>query len=371
LVRLLTAIAALVLLASCSVETPAEQQSPSAAASQYRSPRVGATPSSIPTTAIGFSQAWPNFKPRSVDSTTWVEVSIAPDGSVAFGEALAKAPPHAELGPAIMDRRTGNITVIRAFTNPNAQVVWIVGDATWVVWVEGSLQPTFADWVLYSFNRQNGQIRTLAAASKPYQNTPWVFPSMSNGAIVWSAIEGVDGVEHVYAINADGTNLRMLQANAVGPQITWPWVVYDSISLAPSARGTLVRENLQTGETQSIKGPVDVSYYAYDGEALAWISADSTGVFLQSPVTDAPRQLFAGEHLQFISLDQRLVGWGQSQGAFAFDRRLRIVVQLSNLHLAYPAISAQAIDWPYQPNPNATDAFSGAVYELGDVSQLP
>ena len=371
MVRLFTTIAALVLVASCSLETPGEQQSPSAAASQHPSPGVGTTPSSIPTTAIGFSQAWPNFKPRAIDPTTWVEVSIASDGSVAFGEALNQAPPHAELGPAIMDRRTGNITVIRPFTNPNAQVVWIVGDATWVVWVEGSLQPTFADWVIYSYNRQNGQIRTLAAAPKPFQNTPWVFPSMSNGVIVWSAIESIDGVERVYAINADGTNLRMLQANAVGPQITWPWVVYDSISLAPSAHATLDRENLQTGETQSIKGPADVSYYAYDGEALAWISADSTGVFLQSPVTGGPRQLFAGSHLQFVSLSERLVGWGQSQGAFAFDRKLGIVVQLSNLHLAYPAISPQAIDWAYQPNPNATNPFSGAVYELGDVSQLP
>jgi hypothetical protein len=114
-----------------------------------------------------------------------------------------------------------------------------------------------------------------------------------------------------------------------------------------------------------------VSYYAYDGEALAWISADATGVFLQSPVTEASMQLFAGAHLQFVSLDQRLVGWGQSEGAFAYDRKLRIVVQLSNLHLAYPTISDQAIDWGYQPNPNATDPFSGAVYELGDVSQLP
>jgi hypothetical protein len=300
-----------------------------------------------------------------------VEISIAADGSVAFGEELAPTPPYTELGPAIMDRSTGKIAIIRPFTNPRAQVLGIVGDATWVVWVEGSLEPAFTDWVLYSFNRQSRQIRTLAAASKPYPNTPLVNPSMSNGVIVWSAIEAADGVEHVYAINADGTDLRVLEANAVGPQIVWPWTVYDSIPNSPSSHGTLSRLNLETGETQAIAGPVDVSYYAYDGESVAWISGDTNGVFLQSPVTAPATQVFAGTHLDFISMNRRLVGWGQDQGAMVFDRKLRMVVQLSNLGNYYPAISAQAIDWLYQPNPNASNPFSGTVYELANVNQLP
>jgi hypothetical protein len=270
-----------------------------------------------------------------------------------------------------MDRGTGKIAIIRPFTNPNAQVVWIVGDATWVVWVEGSLQPTFADWVLYSYNRQSRQIRTLAAAPKPYQNTPLVIPSMSNDVIVWSAVERVDGVYRVYAVNADGTNMRVLKVNAEGPQITWPWVVYDLVPSSPTSHGTLSRENLETGEIQAIRGPVDVSYYAYDGEALAWISGDTNSVFLQSPIDAPAKQLFAGAHLEFVSLNQRLVGWGQDEGTLAFDRKPGIVVQLSDLFLYYPKISSRAIDWLYQPNPNATDPFSGTVWELGDVSQLP
>ena len=165
--------------------------------------------------------------------------------------------------------------------------------------------------------------------------------------------------------------MRVLKTDAVGPQIAWPWVVYDIIPSSPQSRGTLSRENLETGETQAISGPIDVSYYAYDGEALAWISGDTNSIFLQTPINAPPMQLFAGAHLQFVSLNQRLVGWGQVQGALAFDRKLGIVVQLSNLLEYYPAISAQAMDWLYQPNPNATDPFSGTVYELGDVSQLP
>lgn len=365
------AIVALVFLAGCSPVNSGEQPSLSSPVSLH-SPSSGSSPSSLPTTAIQFSKAWPNLRPRSTDSTTFVEGSIASDGSVAFGEARGgPTPPYAELGPSIMDRSTGKIAIIRPFTKPNAQVVGIVGDATWVVWVEGSIEPTFADWVLYSFNRQSRQIRTLAAASKPYPNTPLLNPSMSNGVIVWSAVEAADGIERVYSVNPDGTNVRVLQTNAVGPQISWPWVMYDTIPNSPTSHQTLIRRNLETGETQAISGPIDVSYYAYDGEALAWISGDTSSVFLQSPLDAPPTQIFAGAHLDFVSLNQRLVGWGQNQGATVFDRKLRVVVQLSNLVNYYPAISAQAFDWLYQPNPNATNPFSGTVYELGDVSKLP
>jgi hypothetical protein len=270
-----------------------------------------------------------------------------------------------------MDRGSGAITIIRSFTNPNEQVVWIVGDATWVVWVEGSIQPTFADWVMYSYNRQSRQIRTLAAAPRPYPNTPLVIPSMSNNVVVWSAIEGSDGVDRVYAVNADGTNLRVLTSNGAGPQIVWPWVVYDVVPSSPTSHGTLSEKNIETEETRPISGPVDVSYFAYDGEALAWISGDTKRIFLQAPITARPTQLFAGAHLQFVSLNQRLVGWGQVEGALAFDRKLGIVVQLSSLLVFYPTMSAEAIDWLYQPNPNATNPFAGTEWELGDISRLP
>jgi len=354
----------------CSPATSGEQPSPTTPVAAH-SPSAQPSPSPIPRTGVAFSKAWPNLKPRSVDATAWVEISIVPDGSVALGEALTPNPPYSQLGPAIMDRSSGRITMIRRFTKPHAQVVWIAGDKTWLVWVEASLQPTFSDWVMYSFNRETAQIRTLAAAPTPYPNTPLVIPSISNGVVVWSAIAAPDGIERVYAVNADGSNLRTLLANAVGPQIVWPWVMYDTAPTSPTASGTLSRMNLESGVTEAITGPSNVSYYAYDGEALAWISGDTTGIFLQSPVTARPTQIFAGGNLEFVTLNQRLVGWGQNQGAFAFDRKLGLVVQLSDLGNYYPAFGADAFDWLYQPNANAANPFSGTVYEMANISALP
>jgi hypothetical protein len=271
-----------------------------------------------------------------------------------------------------MDRRTGNVTIIRAFTNRASQVVSIVGDSNWIAWVEGSIQPSFVDWILYSYDRQSGQIRTLAAAPKSHPITPIIQISMSHGVIVWSAVEAPDGVYHVYSVNADGSgSINILAANAKGPQIVWPWVVYDVRPAAPGTSATLARQNFETGQVQQMAGPADVSYFAYDGEALAWISGDTNHIFLQPTLDSAPIELHSGHYLQFVTLNSRLVGWGQDEGALVYDRKLAAIVQLSNLYDFYPVLSDQAVDWLYQPNPNATRPFEGTVWRQVDVRDLP
>jgi hypothetical protein len=330
------------------------------------------TPSQFLPTVLNLGKAWPQVVVRTFDSSTWVEIAITPDGGAALGEALTRSVPHSPIGPAVMDRRTGNVTVIRDFTNRVSQVVSIAGDGNWVAWVEGSIQPSFADWVLYSYDRLSHQIRTLAEAPKSHPNTPSLQISMSNGVIVWSAVEAPDGLFHVYSVNADGSgSLKVLAANAKGPQIVWPWVAYDLRPAGPGTSATLARQNLETGEVRQITGPADVSYFAFDGEALAWISAAMNDIFLQPKLDSAPIHLHSGRYLQFVSLNRRLVGWGQDQGALVYDRKIGAIVQLSNLYDSYPVISDQALDWLYQPNPNATKPFEGTVWREVDLADLP
>jgi hypothetical protein len=348
---------------SCSPDASGEQQ-PSMVPSAS-SPMTSSTAS----VALGPKLAWPKATSRTWDSTTWVEISATPDGSLALGESLAAAPPHAQIGPATMDRRTGRVTVIRRFINPRAQVVSIVGDDHWIVWVEGSIEPTFADWTIYSYNRMTNEIRTLASAPPSHPTTPLVVLSMSAGTVVWSAVEATDGIFHVYAMNVDGSTIRTIAANARGPQIVWPWVVYD---VKPSAGvgATLARNNLQTGEIQPLPGPKDPSYFAYDGEAVSWISADTNDIYLQSPMNSNPVHLSSGRYMQFVSINNRLVGWGQDAGAIAYDRKLHKIVQLSNLYDYYPIISEGALDFLFQPNASASDRFSGTLWAQFNIADL-
>lgn len=245
----------------------------------------------------------------------FVEESATPDGSLALGEAMSQG--GSFLGAATVDRATEKMTIIRAFSNPQTQVVSMASDANWIAWVEGSIQPNLADWVLYCYNRKTGHIRMLAAAPKPdgihYPNTAFVLISMSHGVIVWSAIEGTDGDYQVYAANADGSGLQTLAANAAGPQIVWPWVMYVAKSTLPGAGTHLVLRDLQSGQVRDVASPSNFAYFAFDGQSVAWISADTNDLYMMAPIGSSRIHVASGRYLQFVSMTSRLIGWGQDR----------------------------------------------------------
>jgi len=70
-------------------------------------------------------------------------------------------------------------------------------------------------------------------------------------------------------------------------------------------------------------------------------------------------------------VNSRLIGWGQNEGAFVYDRKLKLVVQLSDLTNFYPTIGVTGIDWLVQPNPNASDPYSNTVEQQINLSNLP
>jgi hypothetical protein len=210
------AIVLILAVSSCSPAVAGQQHPKPSSPSPVNAP-TATTPPVIP-----LSTAWPHAQIVTRSSSAFGEDAVSADGSTAFIQALQPDPPHREIGPAIMDRVTGHVTLIRSLSG-RTQAFSVVGDTGWVAWVEGSIQPSFVDWVIYSYDRQAGVIRTLASAPKTYPYTPSVAISMSRGVIVWSAVEASDGVFHVSAVNADGTDLRILASNAKGPQIVWPW----------------------------------------------------------------------------------------------------------------------------------------------------
>lgn len=356
-------ILGLFVIAGCSPASSGEHPLASSTSSA-----VAAT--SNPSEPVPFATAWPGVRTRSFNPKTFIEIAATPDGSLALGDAIDGST-GIRLGPATLDRSTGKIAVLRRFSNPAFQVVSIGADDNWIVWAEGSLEPNFADWTIYSYGRRSHQIRTLATAPPSHPNTPLVTICISRGVVVWSAVEAPDQVFHVYAINADATGRRVVASDAQGPQIAWPWVAYSIKPTSAGSASVLVRRNLSTNDVQHIAGPTNASYFAYDGTSLAWISSDMRDIYLDAPLDSAPRLLYSGRYLQFVSLSARLVGWGEDKGALVYDRKLRTVVQLSNLYDFYPVLSGGALDWLYQPDPHPTDPFVGTVMNQVNVADLP
>ena len=317
--------------------------------------------------------AWPGVHQREMDlhdvagGGSFIEIAASPSGRWSLGEEQSRTGDF--LGPAELERKTGNVVLIRKFSSPTMQIVSMGSDDEWVAWVEASLQPSFVDWTLYSYSLTTQTIRRLATAPKPdgvhYPVTALTMISLSHGVIAWSAVEKFDGVYHVYVINADGTGRKTIAADARGPELVWPRLVYDVKPQGAGMNADLVMLNLVTGQQTHLAGPEDVSYFAFDGNSVAWISSDGNDLRYMSSLQASPETIFSGRFLQFVTMNNRLIGWGQDLGAFAYDRKLKKVVQLSNLYDAYPVISDQALDWTF-----TRDSSNPILGEI-DVSELP
>ena len=332
-----------------------------------------ATPEGTSIPVLNITQAWPRVKPRAVTVAGGVgfsEVGIAPDGTVALGELVSgKGDP---IGVATVTRDTGKATLIRKFSSPQTQLISIAADNDWIVWSEGSNQPDFADWVIYSSNRHDQAIRKLAAASRPdgvhYPSTPYVMVSISQGVVVWSAIIGIDKRERVFEIHADGTGFKILAKDAQAPQTVWPWVMFDTKPTGIDA-DHLTITNLQTGRVAAVPGPSGVGYFAFDGESVAWITQSYHDLSLMDISTESITPIVRSSiNLQFVQLTHRLVSWGQADGSYVFDRKLKVIVKLGDIHNVYPFISEQALDWSQYQSPEAQNS---AVWEQLETRDLP
>jgi hypothetical protein len=195
--------------------------------------------------------------------------------------------------------------------------------------------------------------------------------SISQGVIVWSAIEGTDRIYHVYAIKADGVGRQTLAANARGPQISWPWVMYDVQPTTPGIADQLELRNLESGEIRTVSGPISVNYFAYDGSSVAWITQDGNSLYLMALNGGVPVLILSSSHLQFVQLNRRLIGWGQFEGAFVYDRKLRIIVRLADTYLFNPQLSDQAVDWMVRLSPITASMSDNSVLKMVNISDLP
>jgi hypothetical protein len=328
----------------------ASSSSPSAAAS----PTLGPSSEGTPIHVTDVMHAWPAVRPRTLDNwhlaggVAFIEVGITADGNLALGE-LQVANGGQYIGVGTLNRATAEITTVRKFSNPQTQLVSIAADDNWVVWCEASLQPNFTDWVIYSYDRRTQATRAIAAASKPdgvhFPNTPDVMVWMSHGIVVWSAIVGTDQREHVYAINVDGTGLVTLASDAQGPQFVWPWVMFDT-KAANESSDHLMLKNVESGQQAAVSGPSGIAYFAYDGTSVAWIDSSQQNLSIQDVAGGPATSIVLGRpHLQFVQSDSRLVGWGQDDGSYVFDRKLDMTIKLGNLGLRYPIVGATALDW--------------------------
>lgn len=236
---------------------------------------------------------------------------------------------------------------IRPLLHPKSQILAASADDRWIVWSEADDQPNFFDWTLFAYDRQSGQTRQIAQATQingqPVQG-PSPMPVVDHGQVVWGQATGPVSPETL-----DNAIVRMEDlttghvttpaTKAGNPYLAWPWVAWGQ--LATGSGGHVVIKNLESGQSLEIqKQPTGL---AIVGTSLAY--DDTTSVYLIGDIThgiDNPQMLATAvneaDHLQFVTLNERLVAWTQDSVTQVWDRAEQRLVSL-------PVTNGQSDSW--------------------------
>lgn len=300
-------------------------------------------------------QAWGNslsiYKtaPLVDDTHLFFFRAVTPDARYLVGSILSRV--RNELGgaspasAALRDVNTQELTVMHRFPKNDTQMISASADDKWVVWTEASENPGFfAEWEIYSYNRQTKDVRVVAQAPRDtegniYAGGPLVAPVVDHGVAVWTQIPptGPDRV-HALVMSADLTSGKLSTLTDLGQQatISWPYVAWEGPSTPVSATMSVRPDtqvfvhNMESGITKALTTTHNTSYFAlYKGDVV-WISEHGDLVYL-TDVNETENRLIAsvntteadvqeGDLLQYPSLNSRLVTWVSYNRVAVWDR---------------------------------------------------
>lgn len=231
---------------------------------------------------------------------------------------------------------TGALTTIRQLPNPQDQILAVGSDGDWIVWSEAADQPNFFDWTLFAYNRRSGMSTQLAAAI--HQNGqaiagPYPTPSVSHDKVIWAEATGPITTDNYDNAVVQLTDLPTRQTTTVAPRasapsMSWPWAAWAQES--SGSNGYVALKNLATGQTLQLpQQPVTVTL---SGTSAAYDDVHSVNL-LDDFTRDTAHPLLLVQvsdpnHLQFVTLNDRIVAFQSDTTAWVYDRLERRLVVL-------------------------------------------
>jgi hypothetical protein len=254
---------------------------------------------------------------------------------------------------ALYNIETREILRLHATRTPRSQLLGATSDGAWVVWSEATDVLRNADWTMYAYNVATKQITQLAQADRLNGEAiagTMPYPTMDHGLIVWAqetTSSPTDRPRSVVRALDITTGATMTLGVGIDPSISWPWVAWrdesgrDTVrSDVPVASDSLNVQNVQTKAILRMHGSAES--LTLDGHTLAVCQTRSLDVvndFAQGlEASTTILNVSAPNHLQDVTMNERLIGWTQVGPAEVWDRLLRVFVEL-------PVRNGQSATW--------------------------
>ena len=310
--------------------------------------------------ALSIQAAWGNVMTRTQptvlpDNHLFVfDNAVTPDGKWLVGVVQPRDFISNTTRPSFMSLYnvdTGEIKTLQQLLHPQSQVLGASADDNWIVWSEAPDQPNFADWTLWAYNLQSGQVVQVARAAQDNGQPvhgPYPLPMVEQGQLLWSQAIGPisqnDLTNAVVRLDDLATGTTMTLATRAGSSIlAWPWAAWDQS--VPGGDGYVALKNLVTGQpTKLEQQPKFVTLYG-----TSMVYADAASVYLLEDFTKSTtgeQTVFSSannsgettDHPQYPSLNSRIVGWTSYVTTQVFDRAEKRLVTL-------PSPNGPAVTW--------------------------
>jgi hypothetical protein len=241
---------------------------------------------------------------------------------------------------------------LHATRTPRSQLLGATSDGDWVVWSEATDVLRNADWTMYAYNMSTKQTTRLAQAERvsgAVAAGTMPRPVMDHGLVIWAqATTSAASATASVVFTRDITSGAVTTLGAgMDPRVSWPWVAWrdesgrDKVRLdEPVASDVMRLLNVQTQELLSISG--SAQSLALSGVSLAICRArslelvDDVAQHLHTPATILSVE--SPNHLQDVTISDRLIGWTEVGPAEVWDRLLRVFVEL-------PIRNGQSATW--------------------------
>jgi hypothetical protein len=335
-------------------------------------------------------QAWGNVSIASLPTSmgdnlmfVW-EFSATPDKQWLLGAVQQYDYTKPRTQPAYLalyNIHTRQVQRIHTLLTLQSQALGASVDDHWVAWSEAD-DAAYFDWTLFLYNRDTGQTTEVAAAPKvngqPVSgpNTP---PIISGGHMIWSQpigpVKQGDSASLQNAVvkleDLSTGKITTLATGAGLSTLSWPWAAWGVYPTQSDSQGYMEIKNLQTG--QDIHLPEQPATLVLDGVSVAY--DNNSAAFLINDITkyhSDPQQIASSQDIEWVTLNDRLVGWKQdTTQPIVWDRLFNRPVTLPEQNTADSteswAVGNLLVWWKYQDVVHETPP----VLQIVDTSTLP
>jgi hypothetical protein len=267
-----------------------------------------------------------------------VPLALAHDGRSFF--AGAYLPKFA--GVARIDTRTGRLTRIKAFPDPQYDQAWAALDGRWLVWNEYHGFDGFNDFTTWAWDLRARKLTRLGAAVRApggqFWDSPWRGPDVRDGTATWVQGVGPDQLGDIHTYNLrTGRDLVVRHGHPGGAFLLDHRIVVWAEASAPGIPTTMHAASAVTGAhvrlPPALRSLRNVTGLETDGHGIAYPSASYKSLWWSATPRSRPSRVITTRRFQHVDnsvqVSGRYVAFGIYPGVFVADTRLERYVRVS------------------------------------------